>query len=360
MSTMLPGVPVPMPEDPTPAAEPPEHRRQVDTVVAAIDAGNTKTDALIARVDGTVLAWSRAGGGDIHSDVEPGAPEHQVRLALEGAAAGAEVSVGSIAHTAMRLAGIDWPEDESHWRHVIEGEWPDVASYSLLNDGYASIRIGSSDGVGLAITAGTGGAFAARSRSGAHFSLGMRGPHQLAAKGLGIAGYQAVALANLGVAPATALTEHYLRFFGVGDVEDIVHLVTARGHAPVNPVLARTAPLVADTARAGDPVARGIVTREAELLALYARATASRVGASPGLPIILSGSTLVAAGSPLADEVGRCLQRDFPRSPVIVATLPAVCGALLDALSEFGMDVGSLCARIEQTLPTAPTELQPG
>ena len=324
-------------------------------LVLGVDAGNTKTHALLVERDGSVVAWGGAGSGDIYAEAAPGESEQQVKLAVEAAIGGADLE-GSVSHVAFRLAGIDWPEDERHWRRVIEHDWPGLASFSLLNDGFAGIRLGYPEGVGLAITAGTGGAFAVRSVDGREFCLGMRGPHQLAAKGLGIAGYQAAALAEMGVAEPTVLVSAYTGFFGVATIEEIVHMLTGREHPPVNATLARCARLVTDAATAGDDVAMRIVGEQAELLARYARATAARVGVEAGdrMPIVLGGSVLRAPGSPVAERLRELLANDFCASPIVTSDLPEVCGAALDALAEAGADPASAAVAMRATLPEAP------
>ena len=66
----------------------------------------------------------------------------------------------------LRLAGVDWPEDAVWWRERLAADLPGLDRFSVANDGFASLRLGMLDGVGLAITVGTGPALAARSRDG--------------------------------------------------------------------------------------------------------------------------------------------------------------------------------------------------
>ncbi|HEY0246860.1 MAG TPA: BadF/BadG/BcrA/BcrD ATPase family protein [Gryllotalpicola sp.] len=320
-----------------------------EALVLGIDAGNTKTDAVLARPDGTVLAWARSGTGDIYTERGPRAAIAEVRAAMDGALAGGIRP----AHIALRLAGIDWSEDEELWAEVVAGEWGFRGGYTLKNDGFAGIRLGFPSGVGLAITGGTGAAFAARAADGREASLNMWGQHDLGAKGLGIGGYRAVVLAELGLGEATALTERYLEFFDVPAVEDLVHLFAARRHPPVKATLARAAALVV-AAAADDAVAAGVVEEQAELLAHYALATARRLGDEP-LPVVLAGTVLTAAASPLAERVGRVLAASWPGVEPAVARLPAVCGAVLDACAELGAEVDErTLARLTASLPAAP------
>ncbi|GAA2090229.1 hypothetical protein GCM10009840_31510 [Pseudolysinimonas kribbensis] len=316
--------------------------------VLGVDAGNTKTDAVLAATDGTVLAWARSGVGDIYSAAGSAAAITEVRAAVDAALGDERPD-----HIAFRLAGIDWSEDVRLWDAVIAQEWRLGGTRSLKNDGFAAIRLGFPSGVGLAITGGTGAAFAARASDGRESSLDMWGQDDFGAKGLGIAGYRAVVLAELGLAEPTALAERYLEFFAVPTVDRLVHLFTAREHLPVKASLARTAPLVT-AAASHDPVAHRIVDEQAALLADYALATARRAG-DESLPIVLAGTVLSAPESPLARRVTDRIAAARPGTHVAIAFLPAVCGAVLDAIAEHGAPVTSgTIERVAETLPETP------
>ena len=57
--------------------------------------------------------------------------------------------VGDVAHAALRLAGVDWGEDEEHWTTVLAHRLPDLRSVSIKNDGYSLLRCGHPDGVAV-------------------------------------------------------------------------------------------------------------------------------------------------------------------------------------------------------------------
>jgi N-acetylglucosamine kinase-like BadF-type ATPase len=181
----------------------------------------------------------------------------------------------------------------------------------------------------------------------------MWGQDDFGAKGLGIAGYRAVVLAELGLAEPTLLAERYLEFFAVPTVDRLVHLFTAREHPPVKASLARAASLV--TAEASrDPVAGRIVDEQAALLTDYALATARRAG-DESLPVVLAGTVLSAPDSPLARRVSDRIAAARPGTQVSIASLPAVCGAVLDAIAEHGAPVTSgTRERVAETLPDGP------
>ncbi len=78
--------------------------------VLGIDAGNSKTIALVAQMDGRIVGWGRSGGGDIYGVGEPAAyaaHAEAARLALAHAGAYAD----ALAAYVLSAAGADWPED---------------------------------------------------------------------------------------------------------------------------------------------------------------------------------------------------------------------------------------------------------
>lgn len=325
-------------------------------LLVAIDAGNTKTDAIALTRDGTVVGWAQSGCGDIYGTDGEAAAVDQVRLAIS-AVIGGPVENMHLGRIALRLAGLDWPDDTAFWQHVVTGSWRFRGEFSLANDGFASIRLGHLSGIALAITAGTGIALVARNTGGREFGLNMWGPHDMGAKGLGIAGYRAIALSHLGMAPATVLSEYYPRLYGVEDAAELVKFFTSRERRPFKALLAQAAPLVTAAALEGDEVARGIVSEQVELLVSYAAAVAKKVGFTPSepLPVVLSGRVLRAPGSPVAATLERRLREEFPRSDIRVADLPAVCGAGLDVLAEAGVALSdAIGVRLAATMPREP------
>ncbi|MEW1841563.1 BadF/BadG/BcrA/BcrD ATPase family protein, partial [Nonomuraea angiospora] len=110
-----------------------------------VDAGNSKTAALVCDVTGTIAGAGRSGCGDIYGAATPEAAVAEVQAAIDAALAQAGAGRADVAGAAFRLAGIDWPEDRAYWESALAGRYP---SRSILNDGYAAIRCGEPSGVG--------------------------------------------------------------------------------------------------------------------------------------------------------------------------------------------------------------------
>ena len=94
-----------------------------------VDAGNSKTVALVCDDRGTVLGWGRAGIGDIY-----GAPDEQtaVRNVFTAVDAALDAAgVDAIRAAAFCLAGVDWPEDERFWWERVARRYPALGRFSV-------------------------------------------------------------------------------------------------------------------------------------------------------------------------------------------------------------------------------------
>ncbi|HEY0237011.1 MAG TPA: BadF/BadG/BcrA/BcrD ATPase family protein [Friedmanniella sp.] len=300
-----------------------------------LDAGNSKTVALVADERGRVVGRGRGASGDIYSAPDA---EGEVERALRTALRDAGVVPGQVRHAAFRLAGVDWPEDEAHWATVLAHRLPDLASVSIKNDGFSLLRCGSPDGVGLAINAGTGPAIAARGADGTELCLCWWIAHPLGGHSLGRSAFLAVVDAELGAGRPTLLTAELLALYGYDDVEAMLHAFTRRH--PVRPVpddrvAARS---VLRAAGSGDAVAWGIVAGQAATFARLAGVAARRTGLVGDQPTrcVLGGSVLTSEHPVYREALVEALTSELGSVEVVASAATPVAGALLDALAEGG------------------------
>ena len=91
-----------------------------DALVLGVDAGGTKTDAVLARAaDGVVVASVRTGGANHESMGWPGA-EAALSVVLAAVLDSAGAGRSDIVASAWGLAGLDWTEDESRYRDILD------------------------------------------------------------------------------------------------------------------------------------------------------------------------------------------------------------------------------------------------
>lgn len=300
-----------------------------------LDAGNSKTVALVADETGVVLGRGRGASGDIYSAADA---EGEVERAVRSALADADLEVGHVRHAAFRLAGVDWGEDEAHWATVLAHRLPELTSLSIKNDGFSLLRCGSPDGVGVAITAGTGPAVAARGLDGSEFSLCWWIAHPLGGRSLGESAFRAVVDAELGAGRPTLLTAELLTLYGYDDVESMLHNFTRRH--PVRPVPDErvAARSVLRAAGSGDAVAWEIVAGQAAAFARLAGVAARRTGLSgpQPTPCVLGGSILTSEHPVYREALVEALAAELGSVEVVASAATPVAGALLDALAEGG------------------------
>src|SRR5215469_5291322 len=95
--------------------------------VLGVDGGNTKTIALVAALDGTILGAGRGGCGDIYN-AEAGtdwpdsaaAAIANIEYAVLSALQAAHVKASDLITAVFSMAGADWPEDFAYIEAAME------------------------------------------------------------------------------------------------------------------------------------------------------------------------------------------------------------------------------------------------
>ena len=318
-----------------------------------VDGGTTKTIALIARLDGTVVGAGRGGGSNIYSRHTP-APLANVEAAVLAALRSAGIKPADLIAGAFGMCGADWPEDFDFFQAEMErrgfGEQVVIA-----NDAVGGLYAGLAEGPGVAVVCGTGAATAARAPDGRvwHSSFWQEDG---GASRLGHETLRAVYRADLGIDPATRLTRRVLDYFGQSSVEQLLHRFTARlGTPPTN--VAGLARVVLDEADGGDPTARRIVAEQGSTLGDYAVAATRRVGIE-GAPftLVLAGGVFRHPSRLLGEALIARVRATSPQMRAVNSRFEPAAGVLLLALEAAGIRLDeALLATMVRTLP--PTSL---
>lgn len=309
-------------------------------VYLGVDAGNSKTVALVADADGAIRGRGRGGNGDIYGAGSEELAVSAVVAAVTEALADADIELVDVAAAALRLAGLDWAEDEQYWTEAAARRLPSLRRVSVRNDGFALLRCGDVSGVGVAITAGTGPAVAARGRDGQEWCASWWIQHSLGGHGLGDAAFRAVVDAEIGLGPPTTLRAELLDLFGYPDVQAMLHAFTRRGGVRSSRELPAAARSVLRAASAGDAVAVGIVETATHTFAGLARVAAERTGLAgrvEPVPVVLGGSVLTSENPVYRDALVEDLRHELGAVSVAATAASPVAGALLDALAEGGV-----------------------
>jgi N-acetylglucosamine kinase-like BadF-type ATPase len=321
------------------------------TYILGVDGGNTKTIALVARMDGTIVGAGRGGCGDIYGAAGPASAIAEIERAVLAALAAADTHAGALAAGAFSLAGADWPEDFA----LFEGELRRLGfgrAITVVNDALGALWAGAPAGAAVSVVCGTGVAIGARGANGGlwHGSFWLE---PLGANELGRRLLRAVLRAELGIDPPTALTARVLAFYGREHVKEVLHAFTARGATP--PDAGRMARLLLDAADHGDPTARRIALEQGQALGDYALAGARQVGiVDAPFALVLAGGVLRHPALLLVETLTERVRATAPEVHVVETRFEPAVGALFLALEQAGVMIDdSLLARLTPTLPSA-------
>lgn len=307
-------------------------------VLLGIDGGNTKTIALVAAPDGTILGTGRV---DRNADVHKVGVERAVAVVNEAAdRALGDIRFGDDTHditAALSLAGCDWPEDAEELGAALADRWPHAV---LVNDAIGALRAAIPDGPGVVVVCGTGTATGARGPDGSTWASGYwqeaQGAHELGVKAL-----QAVYRSELGIDPPTALTAPVLAAMGEPTVEAVLRHRSGR-HVAAGRDPAILAWILLEAADAGDAAAASIVAVHGTSLGATALAAARKVGmdlAAP-FPLALSGGVLRHRSHALRDAIVGTVRAGAPFVETVAPQGEPAAGALLLAFDAAGLPSG--------------------
>lgn len=285
--------------------------------VLGIDGGGTHTVALLAEgATGEVLGRGTGGPSNIQAaGVE--AALRELNAAVKSAFADARCERKPVAAACLGLAGIDLSEGLD----IIRG-WADVVSLakkvSVANDATLLFAAGTPEGWGLAIICGTGTIAFTLDRNGKDGRAGGWG-YLLGDEGsawqVGLSGLRAACRSADRAGPPTKLLDAFLANLGTRDPRDFIP-ATYRGVWD-RAAIAGLAPLVVETAQAGDDVAHKLVVHQVTELARTANAA-------------VEGNNLPKLGLPVAVAGGLIVGSEFYR------------GLFVEALRGFGVHPGAV------------------
>jgi N-acetylmuramic acid 6-phosphate etherase len=296
-----------------------------DTLVLGIDGGGTRTVAILAAPE-PGGGWRLLGRGEAGPSNQQAIGPAAALAALDAATAAAFAAAGKVRQpvkaACLGLAGSGRPGDQE----IIRDWAARVAlapAVDVIEDAALLLAAGTPDGWGVAVVAGTGSMAFARGPEGSTARSGGWG-YLMGDEGSGYAvaaaGLKAVARAADGRGPATALTERLLAAHGLKRPEELVSVVY-RGCDRA--AVAALAPLVLETATAGDPTADEIVRAAAGELAAAAAAAARSLGLTSSLPVALAGGLLLSSAGYRERFLTALAGHGFIAAPVAVVAEPA-------------------------------------
>jgi N-acetylglucosamine kinase-like BadF-type ATPase len=267
-----------------------------------VDAGGTKTRAVLADVDGRIAGAAEAGPGNAQA-VGAAAAGAAVRAAAGAALARAGAGADAVRGAFFGLAGVRTPEERAALAAELSGLGLGRA-WEIGSDLDAAHAGALAGGPGVVVIAGTGSAALARNAAGETAQAGgwgwlvddCGGGYWLALRGLA-----AACEGEDGRGPATTLGARAAVFFVAPGLRELLReLHTGRRDRAGVAAFARE---VRTAAAAGDAVAASLVRAAANELLRLAVAARARVGGGEGFPLAVTGG--LALGSELAEGARR-------------------------------------------------------
>lgn len=304
-------------------------------IALGVDAGASKTHAVVAAETGHVLGVGKSGTANWEIVGLNGA-QAALRRAIWQALEMGNVAPQQISSACYGLAGLDWPGDETRLAATV-AELGLGGQFSLFNDAFLPLRAGTPDGIGLAAIAGSGACVAGRNQAG-ETARSLGGSYPLTDWGgawdIALAAIHAVARAYMGMEPQTALTERLLAAAGCADVPAFLEGLM-RDRVEIG---GEFAPQVAQVANEGDEAAQEIFRRAGHTVGENAVSIARRLSMlDTEFVLVTAGGVFSSRNVYLNESLSATLQAAAPRVRLVHWDAPPVIGAALLALDQLAL-----------------------
>ncbi|MBX3062712.1 MAG: hypothetical protein KF726_07040 [Anaerolineae bacterium] len=324
----------------------------MSSYILGVDGGNSKTIALVADSEGRIIGAGRGGCADIYGAESVEAACQAIADAVMAALSAASLTPQALDIGVFSLAGADWAEDFVFLQQAME-QRHFGKHITVVNDAIGALRAGSPDGTGVSIVCGTGTATGARNVNGQvwHTSWWQQtaGSEQLGKKTL-----KAVFGAELGIAPATTLTQRVLQFYDLPTVEAVLHRLTTRTELRIPERAGKLARILLEEAERSDPVAQEIVRTHGESLADHAIVAARhlKLDELSSFYLVLAGSVFRDRPSIFVNAIIERMRSELPQAVAVFNRFEPVVGAVLLALESLDVPVTeALLHALTATLP---------
>lgn len=298
--------------------------------ILAIDQGGSKTAALVAGNDGSILGIG-TGFGACHFSAGVETAMTAVAIASREALSQASMALTDITLISAGLAGANWPDEIQMLEAELRQRFG-VENVAVYNDCVIALSGGTDNPNAIVLCGGTGLNCAVSTDTGVlrvynnYIDDLDQGGGSLGARAL-----LAVFQSQIGIQPPTVMTKMALDFFGLDSVDA---LLLAYQRNQLKKPLKDMAFLLFEAAGQCDQVALDVIYAFGESLSRYVIAGARMYGLI-GKPfdVVLSGGIFKAKLPLLMDVISALVHRVAPYANVINAQYEPVIGAAIMGLA---------------------------
>jgi N-acetylglucosamine kinase-like BadF-type ATPase len=320
--------------------------------ILGVDAGSSKTHALLLHRSGKVLGFGRGGPGN-HQTSGREAAFKEIEKAARDAMQQAGGVIQPVDLGCFCLAGADLPEDFAMLQAGMEGLH--VADKVLIkNDTFAALRTGITRSWGVAVICGTGFNAAARAPDGREYvlpGLGFISGDWGGGWSLGQEMIRLVMRAWDGRGEPTRLTGLVLDALQQPSEETLIENLYFE---KINPrQLIKLVPLIFQAAVAGDKPASDLIKRMGVEVAVTAKALIRRFDMQDlDVEVVLAGGVFKGKGPLLIDTVREEIHKEVPLAQIRRLNYEPVLGAALLGMEADGVEVDrQVWQLIHESLP---------
>lgn len=322
--------------------------------VLGVDGGNSKTLAAVATTDGRLRGLAKAGGSN-HERIGFAETERVLAGVTGESLAQAEVKA-PVQSGFWGLAGADVPSDFAALEAIVKRAG--VARKNVVkNDLAAAMAAGLSRPWGVGIVFGAGFSAGAVAPDGREIKMPSMGAVTGDWGGGEVLALEVLRLAHRshdGRGRKSRLEDGVLRALGLTSYEELPTRVRENS-LEWHEASAALPPLLFAAAAAGDDVARDLVVRVGEEVALTAMALIDRLGLRDlDVEVVLGGSVLRGEGPLLLETIRTRIMESCPRARIILPDFHPVVGAVIEALRSLGVEVDDrVRGNIRKSLPAS-------
>lgn len=311
-----------------------------------IDVGSSKTHALIADETGQCIGFGRAGGGN-HQNAGYERLAEVLQKSFEGTCQTSSVEKDQLAGAGFGVAGYDFPsEREAHVRAIAELGLS--CPIEIVNDGANGLISGTSHGVGVNVTAGSGVNARGRGRNGKEGRIvgnGVEFGEYGGAIEIVYRARQFVNYAWIKRIPPTKLTSVFLEATGAKDEADLVEGLS-HNHYHLFPGIAIE---IVNAARESDQAALDVIRWSGEELGWLAVSVARQIEMeNEEIEIVQSGSVF-EAGELIMQPMRNVVLKHVPKAKLIRLDGPPVVGPLMLGMQMADIDPYPMRERLIKT-----------